>query len=37
MESAARHRVDDARSLDVASVGEDRVTRVLRVMPSTSD
>jgi hypothetical protein len=37
MESAARHRIDEASSADVASGAEDRVTRVLRVVAATSD
>jgi len=35
MEVGARSRSDDARSPEVARAAEDRVTRVLRVMPTT--
>jgi hypothetical protein len=35
MEAGARSRSDDARSSEVARAAADRVTRVLRVMPTT--
>jgi hypothetical protein len=37
MEVGARFRSDDVRSPENARVGEDRATRVLRVMPTTAD
>lgn len=35
MEAGARSRSDDRRSPEVVRAAEDRVTRVLRVMPTT--
>jgi hypothetical protein len=37
MESAIRRRLDEAGAAEVASFAEHRITRVLRVMPTTSD
>jgi hypothetical protein len=35
MDVGARSRGDDARSPEAARVAKDRITRVLRVMPTT--
>jgi len=37
VEFAARQRIDDGPTSDVARLGEHRIARVLRVMPPTSD